>query len=217
MTFMIKLRNLFGKLAPLAGFRGSRRYWEARYRLGGHSGEGSRGKHARHKADVVNSFIAQHAVDSVIEFGCGDGYQLGMLRCPYYIGVDVSDTILRACRELYANDGNKSFLSMDEYSGELADLSMSLDVIFHLVEDKVYEDYLDRLFAAAGQFVVIYSTSEDMDHTGVPHVRHRDVGSDCAKRYPAFERMTEDEALLPPPTAIDRGIPVTFMFFRRIA
>jgi SAM-dependent methyltransferase len=212
---MSTLRTLLGKLMPLIGFRGSKQYWEARYRLGGHSGNGSRGRNAEHKAAVLNNFIARHGTESIIEFGCGDGYQLGMLDCPEYIGVDVSPTVIRTCREKYAVDPGKRFMHLDEYDGSKADLSMSLDVIFHLVEDDVYEDYLDRLFSAGRRFVVIYSTSRDMRETGVPHVRHRDVAADCAQHYPSFRRMVEDESALPPPMAIDRGIPVQFLLYER--
>lgn len=53
-------------------------------------------------------------------------------------------------------------------------LSMSLDVIFHLVEDAVYETYMRTLFGAAIGFVIIYSsnTEEEMCRFE-PHIRHR--------------------------------------------
>jgi SAM-dependent methyltransferase len=214
---MATLRALIGKLLPLVRFRGSRDYWEARYRLGGHSGSGSRGANADYKATTLNSFIALYGIESIIEFGCGDGHQLGMLDSVHYIGVDISRTVINACRAQYAHDPEKRFLLLDDYDGSVADAAISLDVVFHLVEDHVYLDYLDRLFSAANRYVVIYSTSHDMHDTGVPHVRHRDVARDCADRYPAFQRMLEHEAGLPPPVAIDRGLEVRFFFFARQA
>jgi SAM-dependent methyltransferase len=153
-----RIRAFFGRLAPLLGFRGSRQYWETRYRIGGHSGEGSRGKVATYKAEVLNDFFRRHDVRSAVEFGCGDGYQLQMLQIPRYLGVDVSETILAHCRTLFAGDDGKRFVSVDAYAGETADVAMSIDVIFHLVEDEVYDEYLRRLFAAAERFVIIYST-----------------------------------------------------------
>jgi hypothetical protein len=69
-------------------------------------------------------------------------------------------------------------VTVADYRGERADLAMSLDVIFHLVEDAVYDQYLERLFAAGERYVVVYSTSADMPGTGVAHVRHRDVEAD---------------------------------------
>ena len=57
-------------------FPGTVRYWEERYRNGGHSGDGSSGQLADFKAEVLNGFVKLYNVSSVIEFGCGDGKQL---------------------------------------------------------------------------------------------------------------------------------------------
>jgi hypothetical protein len=48
---------------------------------------------------------------------------------------------------------------MDEYSGETAELTISLDVIYHLVEDDIYYSYMERLFSSAEKFVIIYSSN----------------------------------------------------------
>lgn len=204
-----------GKILPLMRFRESGRYWEERYRLGGHSGEGSRGINAEYKAEVMNRFIRDHRVESLIEFGCGDGHQLAMFNVPRYIGVDVSRTVVQQCQSQFAGDTSKTFIHADEYKHEKADTAISLDVIFHLVEDAVYQAYLERLFAAAERYVVIYSTSADIRDTGVPHVRHRDVTTDVARFVPGFERMPEDEACVPPPVRFDRGLATSFFMYRR--
>lgn len=210
-----KFRALIGRIAPLVGFKDSRNYWETRYRIGGHSGEGSRGEAARYKAEVINAFLREQHIGSMIEFGCGDGVQLGMFQVPQYTGVDVSKTILEHCRTLYAGDAGKRFILLDDYNGERAQLAVSLDVIFHLVEDEVYDAYLQRLFAAAGEYVMIYSTSIDMASTGTPHVRHRDVVADVERRFPGFERLHDAEAALPAPVRFDRGQPTSFFLYRR--
>lgn len=212
---MSRIRAFLGRLAPLLDFRGSRHYWETRYRIGGHSGEGSRGRNAEYKAEVLNAFFRRHQVRSAIEFGCGDGVQLQMLEIPAYVGIDVSETILARCRKLFANDPSKRFVPADAYAGETADVAMSIDVIFHLVEDAVYDDYLARLFVAGERFVIVYSTSADVPATGVNHVRHRDVAADIARRFPQFERMASEEAALPPPVRFDRGLPTQFFLYAR--
>ena len=53
-------------------------YWENRYKNNGNSGAGSYGRLAEFKADVINNFIAENKITSVIEFGCGDGNQLSL-------------------------------------------------------------------------------------------------------------------------------------------
>ncbi len=57
-------------------FPGSNKYWTQRYAEGGNSGAGSYGKFARFKAEVINKFVSEREIKSVIEFGCGDGNQL---------------------------------------------------------------------------------------------------------------------------------------------
>jgi SAM-dependent methyltransferase len=159
-------------------FTGSARYWERNYLRGGTSGDGSYGKLAYGKADFLNAFVRERGVRSVIEFGCGDGHQLSLAEYPTYIGLDVSRSAIGLCRRRFANDPTKSFFLYDggcfvDHSGMfLADLVISLDVIYHLVEDPVFETYMKHLFAAGRKYVVIYSTDMVMADTG-PHVRHR--------------------------------------------
>ena len=42
-----------------------------------------------------------------------------------------------------------------------ADLSLSLDVIYHLVEDDVFEYYMRTLFEASNGYVIIYASDSD--------------------------------------------------------
>jgi len=63
---------------------------------------------------------------------------------------------------------------MREYNGETAELTLSLDVIYHLVEFEVFLDYMNRLFESAKRYVVIYSSDTDENAKGqAAHVWHR--------------------------------------------
>ena len=155
-------------------FFDSQVYWEKRYARGKHSGAGSRGKLAEFKSAVLNEFVAKNQIGTVIEYGCGDGYQLSLANYPQYIGFDVSVTAVQVCRKLFANDATKSFKEMQDYGGETADLTLSLDVIYHLVEDEVYEAYMDRVFFSANRFVIIYSSNcESLNRIEPRHMKHR--------------------------------------------
>jgi hypothetical protein len=155
-------------------FPGSGVYWEKRYSAGGDSGVGSYSFFAEFKADVLNEFVVTHHVQTVIEFGCGDGNQLGLANYPTYLGFDVSNTAILKCKELFRSDGHKSFRLVSEYDGEKADLALSLDVIFHLVEDNVFEHYMRMLFEASNRYVIIYSSNTDNNRSYEgTHVRHR--------------------------------------------
>jgi SAM-dependent methyltransferase len=165
-------RNVYRHwLNPPKPFHGSEDYWIARYREGGNSGAGSYNRLAEFKAEVLNEFVASHDIRDVIEFGCGDGNQLTLATYPSYLGLDVSPHAIDGCARRFAGDASKSFMLMRDYTGQTATLALSLDVIYHLTEDVVYETYMSVLFEAATDYVVIYSS--DTEDAQTAHVRHR--------------------------------------------
>ena len=159
-------------------FSGSSHYWESNYSKGETSGSGSYGALAEGKSLFLNNLISEQAIRSVIEFGCGDGNQLSLAKYPSYIGLDVSRTAVGLCQSRFASDTTKSFFLYDgayftDRSGIFAaELALSLDVVYHLIEDKVFEAHLEHLFAAGQRIVVVYSTNTEISGTA-PHVRHR--------------------------------------------
>jgi len=76
-------------------FHGSKEFWEKRYKKMGTSGPGSYGKFAEFKAEIINTFVKNNDINSVTEFGCGDGNQLSLLKVPKYIGLDVSKSVIK--------------------------------------------------------------------------------------------------------------------------
>jgi SAM-dependent methyltransferase len=177
-------------------FRGSARYWERNYARGRTSGHGSYGALGQGKADFINSFVQEHAVRSVVEFGCGDGNQLSLADYPRYVGLDVSRTALELCKRRFTDDPTKSFfLYDDDYFVDraglfTADLAISLDVIYHLIERPVFETYMRHLFAGGRRYVIIYATNTTMTGTA-PHVRHRSFSSWVADNCPQWRLVEE--------------------------
>ncbi len=207
-------------LAPLAGrlnravkgrrFPGSRAYWERRYASGGTSGAGSEGAEASFKADFLNDFVARERIASVVEFGCGDGRQLARSRYPCYVGLDVARGAIERCIARFSCDATKSFFLYDpecfvDRTGIFtADLALSLDVVFHLVEDRRFALHMHHLFNSGRRFVAIHSS--DFDGPGLgPHVRHRDVSAWVAVNRGDFERTAVVES---PHRLQDDGTPV---------
>lgn len=156
-----------------SSFTDSASYWESRYARGGNSGPGSYHKLAAFKAGVLNDFVRKNNIYSVIEFGCGDGNQLSLSEYPSYLGLDVSPTAIRMCRERFRDDPSKEFKPVSDYSNQRADLALSLDVIFHLVEDDCFDNYMKKLFGASDKHVIIYSSDSNNNEGMAPHVRHR--------------------------------------------
>src|SRR4249919_149580 len=167
-------------------FGGSADYWERRYVEGGDSGAGSYNQLAQFKAEILNDFVERHDLHSVIEFGSGDGAQLELADYPEYIGVDVSISAIAATRCRFASDRSKHFYEASELpTGTRADLALSLDVIYHLVEDEVFDRYMRALFDAATRFVIIYSSNVEAAAPS-PHVRHRRFTDWIDRERPAF-------------------------------
>ncbi|MDE7239161.1 MAG: hypothetical protein K2N41_05550 [Lachnospiraceae bacterium] len=150
-------------------------YWEKRYRRGGNSGSGSYNHLAEFKAEVLNTFIAENSVKTIVEWGCGDGNQLKLLQVEAYTGYDVSQSVINKCKRLYETDEHKRFIWYDSARLELQskyDMAISLDVLYHLVEDNIFEDYLWNLFSSAEKYVVIYATDKNIEQQS-QHVKFR--------------------------------------------
>ena len=67
---IIKIKRVF---VPEQSFVDSTTYWENRYKRRGDSGPGSYNKLAEYKSSVVNEIIKKEKIDSIIDWGCGDG------------------------------------------------------------------------------------------------------------------------------------------------
>lgn len=170
---------LYSLLSPFFKAVDPTMYWEQRYRKGENSGAGSYGKFSAFKAGFINDFVLQHDIQSAIEFGVGDGAQLEMIDYPSYIGLDVSVAAIEMCKNKFSKDGSKSFFLYNARAFEdklgifVCDLSLSLDVLFHITEDDIFKFYLDHLFSSSRKYVIIYSSNDPSIQSIGKHVRHR--------------------------------------------
>lgn len=173
-------------------------YWEERYKAGKNSGSGSYNKLAEFKADFINTFLSEKSIKSVIEFGCGDGNQLSMINYFSYLGLDVSPTSIQLCKRKFKDDHKKKFLlynpfAFDEQAIHPSDLTLSLDVIYHLVENQLYELHMKHLFQSANRYVIIYSS--DYENEQVNHERRRSFTTWIKGNQPQWELVAWKENL----------------------
>jgi hypothetical protein len=92
-----------------------------------------------------------------------------------------------ATRGRFASDASKTFYHATELPrGLQAELSLSLDVIYHLVEDDVFDCCMRDLFDAATRFVIVYASNVD-ERTTSSHVRHRRFTDWVERHRPDFE------------------------------
>jgi SAM-dependent methyltransferase len=187
-------------------------YWERRYLRGGVSGAGSAGALATYKTGFLNWTLKRLGINSIIDFGCGDGEQVRMLACKNYTGVDVSPHIIEKCRSKYQRRKDWRFFTFDEqsdYSG-VYDAAISIDVIFHIVEDDIYHDYMSRLFKNSRNTVIVYSSDWDA-RTADAHVRHRWWSKWVANQAP--EWTISERHANPYPYREDNQMNTTFASF----
>ena len=87
----------------------------------------------------------KNKIKTVLELGCGDGNQLSLANYPNYVGVDVSETIINKCKKEFSNEKSKTFYTLidfDKVKDKNFLIYTFLDVIYHLVEDKVFLIYI---------------------------------------------------------------------------
>ena len=177
----------------------SGQYWEQRYADGRDSGPGSRGGHRQFKADFLNTFVEEHNIGSVLEFGCGDGDQIALADYPEYRGLEVSESAVETCSERFADDETKAFATYDpeSFGNEQrkqfeAELVLSLEVVFHLVEDATFEKTMHDMFESATRYVIVFSSNHE-EPTPELHVRHRCFTDYVEEEFPEFDLINTVE------------------------
>lgn len=153
-------------------------YWDRRYADGRDSGEGSRGRAAQAKADRINTLVDDYGLRSVVDLGCGDGQVASLLDVPEYLGVEVSYQALQRCIGTVGPRPGWSWMLWDPVAPPpmtfAADLTLSCDVIFHLIDPDVYAAHLAALFTAP--HVLVHAT--DYDSEPNDHMRHHRFTAD---------------------------------------
>lgn len=157
-------------------------YWENNYSNGGTSGSGSYGVLAQFKGDVINQLIKEKSLNTVIEFGCGDGNQLKYMKYPSYLGMDISSTSIEICSKTFKEDKTKSFLLYDPNrffnNGFFkSDLVVCLDVLYHITDEDDFRKTLDDIFSCKSLFIILYTRitkPEEFVH-GIPTIEDRDI------------------------------------------
>ena len=166
----------------------SKKYWNNRYIEGGNSGAGSYNNLAQFKGDIINNFIGKNKIKSMVDYGVGDGNQLKLINTKklIYTGIDVSEFIISKCKEEFKDDKTKTFIHADNIDNKLkAELVLSCDVIYHLIEEHVYKEYMENLFSMSKKYVIIYAKNEDINHS--IHVKFRKFSNYIESNLPEWQ------------------------------
>lgn len=188
-------------------------YWDKRYSSGGNSGVGSYGDKAIMKADVVNRWITLEDVESICEWGFGDGNQLSYyaIKGKQYVGYDVSETVINSARLRFPK--NYNFFWTSDYNNETYDVSLSIEVIFHL-DDSKFQNYMTNLFKSSKKYVIIFSTNYDSQPDY--HMIHHEIIDYCKEHFPSFRLCEEVCPDIFKTSEINKSLNSCFFIFKRI-
>lgn len=152
-------------------------FWEHRYSTGGNSGLGSAVGHVEFKVDIINKLIRDKDISDILELGCGDGRTCSLYTgYKSYTGYDISPTIISKCQSTFSDNNTMTFVTcLDELS--TFDLTLSLDVLYHIINDDDYKQYLTTLFSKTTKCVGIFS-SNFYEPRITRHIQHRRVTDD---------------------------------------
>ncbi len=175
-------------------FKSSKKYWE-KWHINNKNKETKYNQISEFKIQVVNDWIHQYKIKNVIDFGCGDGSILNHISFENYLGVDVSETAIDLCQKKQKKDASIAFITLEKYKGAKAQMTISLDVIYYLVEDLIYKQYLTKLFDSSESYVLIYSTNVNGYNELIPHIKHRqftDWVKKCKKDFVLINHIKDE-------------------------
>jgi hypothetical protein len=126
-------------------------FWDQRYleepELG--SGIGSRGEFAELKQRLVAAFVQRHAVDRLIDLGCGDCRWIRHVPVREYIGIDASTEVIE--RNRAALPGHRFMVAELGETDASAGHSLCFDVLIHQPTRAAYLDALAAVLRVTGE------------------------------------------------------------------
>jgi len=166
----------------------TRDYWEKRYKTGGNSGFGSHDAGSvKFKGDYISNLIKKYGVETLFDYGCGDGNQLPAIKgYTNYFGYDIAANVVDLCKSKFVGDETKFFSSnLSDILIRKYDMAISMDVTYHIIEEELFELYLDNLFNA-GNIVVLFTTNND-SKTSLSHHHPRKVIDYIGNKFTDFK------------------------------
>jgi len=178
------------------------KYWENRYNSGGNSGNGSYGEGLKNKALLLNNLINKYDLKSISDVGCGECTLLPYLQgIRKYYGYDISPTVLSKISKNNQDGFSKEFILLTNNTKIVSsDLVLSLEVIFHQVNDDEYLDYMRKLVNSNGEYLLILTMNEGIlktNHIKNRHIKYRDISKfmdstnySLVEKFPFTERTS---------------------------
>jgi SAM-dependent methyltransferase len=160
MTLVQKIADRFHRL-----IFDNRDFWNQRYTTDPQkgSGPGSRGENLTLKRKVIDSVITEHGISSVLDIGCGDIAILDSLEIRNYVGIDISDIVVRQNK---ARRPEWDFVCEDlagAFQPPSAELVLCLDVLIHQKARKDYIGILSKALNSSTRIALISGYSKPFE------------------------------------------------------
>lgn len=143
-----------------------RLYWNNRYANGLTSGYGSYGEALDRKLNWLKGLD----IKSIAEVGCGDfNFGSNLLKLypeATYTGYDISEYIVKKNQEKWPQ-----YTFTNDFKLPLADLSLCVDVLYHILDDELYEKTLQALKNGWKKYLALSAYENEEESSG--HVKIR--------------------------------------------
>ena len=134
-------------------FKLQKNYWDQRYASGGSSGGGSIGPLRDWKWGILEFYLDE--INHVIDYGCGDLSFWEGRTCSDYLGIDVSDEILRRNRSMRPE---WEFLSTDALfacPNLRKPVVLCFDVLFHIIPEDDFLRVLTNISNLSSEWIFV--------------------------------------------------------------
>jgi SAM-dependent methyltransferase len=140
-------------------------FWNARYQTDPvkGSGPGSRKENLLLKNSIIKDTIDRYAVKTILDIGCGDIAILQDIDVEHYIGVDLSDVIIKKNKMLRPHWTFVCADMTDAYDPPFADLVLCLDVLIHQKLNSNYQMLVAKVMAATRKVALVSGYSKRPD------------------------------------------------------
>jgi len=178
-------------MKPHKNSTSSHQYWADRYlhtNFQNSSGNGRLKFRLSYKAKMLNKIFKTYEITKVADFGCGDGLLASKLKITKYYGIEINSEIVDNLKNKFLGKNEFEFSTKFESQWRnKIDASISVDVIFHLIEEDVYQKYMNELFFADAKYVVIRAYNHKSQGTGRnSHILHREFLNTIKKYFPNY-------------------------------
>lgn len=140
--------------------------WNEHYKNGGMSGEPDDYNTIRDwKLDIIKKYC-DLSKDSLLDIGCGD-LQFWNNNLPLkYVGIDISNEIIKKHKMTYPRAKFIASSASDRIDVS-ADVVICFDMLWHILDDNDYIKILNNIKSYSNQYVIIYTWNRNVFDKGL--------------------------------------------------